>query len=79
MVTGAVPGGILGTYGFFNLKAGAVDIAIFFFVSGFTLFAALVRSVKSAIAQVLADKNRRVEETLPEQLRLFEVFYAESS
>ena len=40
---------------------------------------ALVRSPKSAIAQVLADKNRRVEETLPEQLRLFEVFYAESS
>ena len=28
MVTGAVPGGALGTYGFFNLKAGAVDIAI---------------------------------------------------
>ena len=40
---------------------------------------ALVRSPKSAIAQVLADKNRRVEETLPEQLRLFEAFYAESS
>ena len=41
MVTGAVPGGALGTYGFFNLKAGAVDIAIFFFISGFTLFAAV--------------------------------------
>ena len=30
---------MLGTYGFFNLKAGAVDIAIFFFAAGFLLFA----------------------------------------
>ena len=40
---------------------------------------ALVRSPNPAIAQVLADKNRGLEETLPEQLRLFEAFYAESA
>ena len=40
---------------------------------------ALVRSPNPAIAQVLADKDRGLEETLPEQLRLFEAFYAKSA
>ena len=38
---------------------------------------ALVRSPNPAISQVLADKNRTPEENLPEQLRLFEAFYAQ--
>ena len=38
---------------------------------------ALVRSPNPAISQVLADKNRAPEENLPEQLRLFEAFYAQ--
>ena len=39
---------------------------------------ALVHSPKRAIPQILADKNRNSEEDLPEQLRLFEAFYAQS-
>ena len=39
---------------------------------------ALVHSTNRAISQILADKNRNPEETLPEQLRLFEAFYAQS-
>ena len=39
---------------------------------------ALVHSPKRAISQILADKKRDPEETLPEQLRLFEAFYAQS-
>ena len=38
---------------------------------------ALVHSPRRGISQVLADKNRTPEETLPEQLRLFEAFYAQ--
>ena len=38
---------------------------------------ALVRSPNPTISQVLADKNRTLEENLPEQLRLFEAFYAQ--
>ena len=38
---------------------------------------ALVRSPNPAISQVLAGKNRTPEENLPEQLRLFEAFYAQ--
>ena len=36
----------------------------------------LVRSPNPAISQVLAERNQNLEETLPEQLRLFEAFYA---
>ena len=39
---------------------------------------ALVNSSKQAISQILADKKQHREETLPEQLRLFEAFYAQS-
>ena len=40
---------------------------------------ALVDSPRGAIRQILADRNRSPDEPLPEQLRLFEMFYAESN
>ena len=40
---------------------------------------ALVDSPRGAIRQILADKNHSPDEPLPEQLRLFEMFYAESN
>ena len=40
---------------------------------------ALVASPSRAIRQILATNNRSPEEPLPEQLRLFEMFYAESN
>ena len=40
---------------------------------------ALVDSHRRAIHQILAASNRSPEEPLPEQLRLFEMFYAESN
>ena len=39
---------------------------------------ALVHSPRRAISQILATNNRTPEEPLPEQLRLFEAFYAQS-
>ena len=39
---------------------------------------ALVDSPRRAINQILAAKNRTPDEPLPEQLRLFEAFYAQS-
>ena len=40
---------------------------------------ALVDSPSQAIRQILAASNRSPDEPLPEQLRLFEMFYAESN
>ena len=60
--TGALHRGILGTYGFFNLKAGAVDIAIFF-ASGFILFAAITR----ANWWMDRNQNRGIYEVRPKQ------------
>ena len=40
---------------------------------------ALVDSPRHAIRQILATSNRSPDEALPEQLRLFEMFYAESN
>ena len=39
----------------------------------------LVQSTKRAIREILAASNRSSDEPLPEQLRLFEMFYAESN
>ena len=40
-VNGAVIGGILGTYGFFHLKAEEVNTGIFFLISAFAVFIGL--------------------------------------
>ena len=40
-VNGAMTGGILGTYGFYHLKAGEVNTGIFFFISALAAFTGL--------------------------------------